>query len=186
MGSGRFGSVFSVGKFAFTQYELSNIAKTLMKFYVENDKFLIAPKEIGRFIEKKYSNKYSTIARQFFGGDTDNLSLDVWGTDYGMKVEENGELVILYSSGPDKQPQTKDDIAIDFETGEVAKSGPVIHAHEEDIEEVDEDDFYEEDRAAGGYDDEGYDEEGYDRYGFDKQGFDRDGYNRDGLHRDDL
>ncbi len=169
-GGRNLGPIFNVGKVAFTQYEIKLVTNEVIKHYKENSGELIHPDDFTIFLQQKFFNNYSKIARQIFSDDSNNLGKDIWGTDFKMQIKEDGALVLIKSAGPDQKIDTKDDITVDFRIrskGSITNRSKIaLHAHEAET-----DDYY---------------EDGFDRDGYDSEGFDRDGFNRDGVHYNDI
>lgn len=177
--------LFDVGRTAFTQYELTHITKEVINYYQETHGKILHPKELSRFINKRYYNNYSKLLRKFFAKqDPDDLSLDLWGQPFVMEVKDNASQIIVKSSGPDGELSTKDDITIDFRIKGNSADQDSIHvgSHQQtpqSRQQSDNDPYGNNDYV----DDDGYYEDGYDRDGFDRDGYDRDGYDREGVHR---
>jgi len=170
-GGKNIGPMFNVVKVAFTQYEVKLVTNELIKYYKKNDGELIHPEDFPIFLQQKYFNNYSKIARQIFSDDSINFGKDIWGKDFVLLIEEDGALVVVKSAGPDMENETEDDIELEFRIrskGSIKNRKQIaIHTREEE----EEDEFY---------------SDGYDRDGYDPDGFDRDDFNRDGIHRQDL
>lgn len=181
-GGVKFRPMVNIGKVIFTQYEIKKITSLVIQDYKDSKGRITQNNELSKLINDHLTGEYSVLIRQMLGHE-ERFDVDIWGMSYKVSFDEKTRDVSIYSAGPDKKYETKDDVKLSFHiqgTGDVSRAATQTSlVDEQEIESEDSGDYDE-----YGYDQEGYDQEGFDEYGFDRDGFNKDGYDEEGFDRD--
>ncbi len=180
-GSDKFGPMLNIGKVAFTQYEVVQMAKMVGKDYSSSRGELIHPDDFPSFIIQNYHNQYSDLVREMMADNDKNISYDLWGNQFKLILSEETSEVLVGSAGKDKTWDSTDDIKLGFKIGSKNMKNLIQGSSDDqqDQPQFDRNGFDQE-----GYDHQGFDQDGLNRDGLDLNGFDRDGFNQDGYDRE--
>jgi hypothetical protein len=107
-GGSRMGPFVDTVQVALTQYELSEIS--LLVHAHLKDKGKPPEKAFGTFVRERFHSQYSVLAREIKGEKSHDHGKDIWGHPYKLNYDREGQVVKIFSAGPDGLFGNLDDI----------------------------------------------------------------------------